>query len=79
MVGIPKNLATKRDVMNLQDMAKKNLIDRKKWITRLEELQIEIFNYRKQAYLIPNWFYKLSRSSKQKEEDYFAKSLSKTK
>ena len=45
----------------------------------IEELQIEIFNYRKQAYLIPNWFYKLSRSSKQKEEDYFAKSLSKTK
>lgn len=41
MVGIPKNLATKRDVMNLQDMAKKNLIDRKKWITKLEELQVE--------------------------------------
>lgn len=44
----------------------------------IEELQIEIYNYRKQAYLIPNWFYKLSRNSKQKEEDYFAKSFSKT-
>lgn len=41
MVGIPKNLATKRDVMNLQEMAKNNLIDRKEWIARLEELKTE--------------------------------------
>lgn len=41
MVGIPKNLATKRDVINLQEMAKSNIIERKEWIKRLEELKRE--------------------------------------
>lgn len=41
MVGIPKNLNTKRDVENLQEMAKMNLIDRKEWIKHLEELKTE--------------------------------------
>lgn len=41
MVGIPKNLNTKRDVENLQEMAKSNLIDRKGWIKRLEDLKTE--------------------------------------
>ena len=31
MVGIPKTLNTKRDILNLQQMAKENLIDRKEW------------------------------------------------
>lgn len=41
MVGIPKTLSTKRDVLNLQQMAKENLIDRKEWIKRLEDLRRE--------------------------------------
>ena len=41
MVGIPKNLNTKRDVTNLQQMAKENLIDRKEWTERLKEMTKE--------------------------------------
>ena len=41
MVGIPKTLNTKRDILNLQQMAKENLIDRKEWIDRLKNLKKE--------------------------------------
>lgn len=43
----------------------------------IEELQVEIFDYRKQAYLVPDWFHKLFRHGKQKEEDNYAENLSK--
>lgn len=41
MVGIPKTLNTKRDVTNLQQMAKENLINRKEWIEKLKEMTKE--------------------------------------
>lgn len=41
MVGIPKTLNTKRDILNLQQMAKENLIDRKEWTDRLKNLKKE--------------------------------------
>lgn len=41
MVGIPKTLNTKRDILNLQQMAKENLIDRKEWTDRLKKLKKE--------------------------------------
>lgn len=41
MVGIPKTLNTKRDILNLQQMAKENLIDRKEWTERLKNLKKE--------------------------------------
>ena len=41
MVGIPKTLNTKRDILNLQQMAKENLIDRKEWTIRLKNLKKE--------------------------------------
>ena len=41
MVGIPKILNTKRDILNLQQMAKENLIDRKEWVDRLKNLKKE--------------------------------------
>lgn len=41
MVGIPKILNTKRDILNLQQMAKENLIDRKEWTDRLKNLKKE--------------------------------------
>ena len=41
MVGIPKTLNTKRDILNLQQMAKENLIDRKEWADRLKKLKKE--------------------------------------
>lgn len=42
----------------------------------VEELQVEIFRYRKTNYLIPNWFYKLFKRRMQDEEDYIAKEIS---
>ena len=41
MVGVPKTLNTKRDILNLQQMAKENLIDRKEWTDRLKNLKKE--------------------------------------
>lgn len=41
MVGIPRNLNTKRDILNLQQMAKENLVDRKEWIERLRTMAKE--------------------------------------
>ena len=52
---------------------------KKKLWDEIEELQLEIFDYRKQAYLIPDWFHRLGHNNRQKEEDNFAESLSKTK
>lgn len=53
------------------------LKSKKKIWDEIEELQVEIFNYRKKAYLIPNWFYKLFRKTMQTEEDKLAKEISK--
>lgn len=42
----------------------------------IEELQVEIFKYRKSLYLIPDWFYKIFRPKMQAAEDTFAKDIS---
>lgn len=45
MIGIPKNISTKRDIENLHAMALENLIDRKEWAARLEKIAKEdVFN-----------------------------------
>ena len=36
---------------------------------------MEIFNYRKTNYLIPDWFYKLFRKSLQQNEDDLAQGI----
>lgn len=43
----------------------------------IRELQMEIFAYRKSLYLIPDWFYKLSRPKMQKVEDNLAEDICK--
>lgn len=43
---------------------------------KIEELQVEIFTYRKSVYLIPDWFYKLFRHKMQCDEDKFAETVS---
>lgn len=43
----------------------------------IEELQLEIFTYRKSLYLIPDWFYKLSRPKMQQAEDNLAEDICK--
>ena len=59
MVGIPQFLNTKRDVENLQKMAVENLIERKEWIKKLEELknkstfQIPIIEKGENYFIIP--------------------------
>lgn len=39
----------------------------------IEELQVEIFSYRKKAYLIPDWFHCIFKKDLQKSETEFAK------
>lgn len=59
MVGIPQFLNTKRDVENLQKMAVENLIERKEWMKKLEELknkstfQIPIIEKGEDYFIIP--------------------------
>ncbi|MGL4402414.1 MAG: hypothetical protein ACRCTS_01555 [Fusobacteriaceae bacterium] len=40
MIGIPKLVATKKDVQNLQKMALENLIDRKEWNDKLNRFLV---------------------------------------
>ncbi len=42
---------------------------------KIEELQVEIFEYRKKAYLIPDWFYKIFRKKDQQMSDMCAQAL----
>lgn len=42
---------------------------------KIEELQVEIFEYRKKAYLIPDWFYKIFRKKDQGRSDICAQAL----
>lgn len=42
----------------------------------VEELQVEIFNYRKKAYLIPDWFHEIFRKRFQGRADLFASHIS---
>ena len=42
---------------------------------KIEELQVEIFEYRKKAYLIPDWFYKIFRKKDQQLSDMCAQVL----
>ena len=59
MVGIPHFLNTQRDVENLQKIAVENLIERKEWIKKLEELknkstfQIPIIEKGENYFIIP--------------------------
>ncbi len=39
----------------------------------IEELQVEIFSYRKKAYLIPDWFHRIFKKELQESENEFAK------
>ena len=41
MIGIPKNIATKRDFENLHSLALKNLVDRKEWLEKIKEISAE--------------------------------------
>lgn len=50
--------------------------DRELW-NKIEEIQFEIFEYRKKAYLIPDWFYKIFRKNDQDVSDMLAKELKK--
>lgn len=45
MIGIPKTINTKKDVENLHEMAKQNLIDRKEWAARLNKFAKEDMFY----------------------------------
>ena len=57
----------------------KNITTKKEIWDEVEELQVEIFNYRKKAYLIPDWFHQIFKKETQKNEDEFAKLISKEK
>lgn len=72
-----KDIVSQQQLYAIINSIEGKLKSKKKIRDEIEELQVEIFNYRKKAYLIPNWFYKLFRKTMQTEEDRLAKEISK--
>lgn len=72
-----KDIASQQKLYDTISSIEGKLKSKKKIWDEIEELQVEIFDYRKKAYLIPNWFYKLFRKNMQTEEDRLAKEISK--
>ena len=72
-----KDIASQQQLYDIISSIEGKLKSKKKILDEIEELQVEIFDYRKKAYLIPNWFYKLFRKNMQTEEDRLAKEISK--
>ena len=53
------------------------ILDGEEWIEKEIKLQEKIFEHRKQALLIPNFFYKLCRTKQQKNEESIAENCKK--
>lgn len=59
MIGIPKNIATKRDFENLHSLALTNAIDRKEWLKKVKELatettfQVNVLEKTETGFIIP--------------------------
>lgn len=70
-----KDIKNQNEIMDcIERIETKNNSSEEIW-DEVEELQLEIFKYRKTNYLIPNWFYKFFKDDMQKEEDYIAKKI----
>ena len=72
-----KDISSQQQLYDVIGSIEGKLKNKKKIWDEIEELQVEIFDYRKKAYLIPNWFYKLYRKSMQTYEDRLAGEISK--
>lgn len=72
-----KDIASQKQLYDTIVTIEGKLKSKKKIWDEIEELQVEIFFYRKKAYLIPNWFYKLFRKNMQSDEDNLAIEISK--
>lgn len=72
-----KDITSQQQLYDVIGSIEGKLKTKKKIWDEIEELQVEIFDYRKKAYLIPNWFYKLYRKKMQTDEDRLAKEISK--
>lgn len=71
-----KDIASQQQLYGIIESIEGKLKNKKKIWDEIEELQVEIFDYRKKAYLIPNWFYKLFRKNMQIDEDKLAEEIS---
>lgn len=76
VIKLFRDLKNQKDILNCIEEIETKITSTKKIWDEVEELQIEIFNYRKTNYLIPDWFYKLFRKSIQKNEDDLAQGIS---
>ena len=71
-----KDIKNQNDIMDCIERLEVKMNSSKEIWDEIEELQVEIFRYRKTNYLIPNWFYKLYKNTMQQEEDYIAQKIS---
>ena len=71
-----KDIKNQNDIMDCIERLESKLHSSKEIWDEIEEIQVEIFKYRKTNYLIPNWFYKLYKNTMQEEEDYIAQKIS---
>ena len=69
------DIIARADLYEHIEYIEKNIKSKKDLWDEVEELQVEIFNYRKKAYLIPDWFHDLYEKKLQKEEDDYSKTI----
>lgn len=73
---LSKNIKSQENLYSHIEVIERDLKNQKAILDEIEELQVEIFEYRKKAYLIPDWFYKFYRNKFQTQEDLYAKHIS---
>lgn len=76
IIKLCKDLNNQKNILSCIENIETKMTSSKKIWDEVEELQVEIFKYRKTNYLIPNWFYNLFRKSIQKNEDDLAQGIS---
>lgn len=72
-----KNIKSQENLYHHIEVIDGDLNNQKAIWEEIEELQVEIFEYRKKAYLIPDWFYKFYRDKFHTQEDLYAEHISK--
>ena len=70
-----KDINTQLNLKRITDEIESDIDNDSALWSKIEMVQYKIFDYRKKAYLIPDWFYKIFRKKDQEVSDMFAEEL----
>jgi hypothetical protein len=73
-----KDIVAQKEIFILMQQTEKELnkLSEKKLNEIIEELQVEIYLYRQKAYIVPEWFYNITKKYFQRIENEIAKEIS---